>query len=156
MADILDLNTIPAKGNENITLTGGCFDILHPGHLKFLQKAKELGGKVYVLLESDESIKQIKGDNRPVNNQSARALALSKLEFVDFVICIPQFKNDSDYFSLVKRLKPDIIAVTRGDPLIKKKSEQAKVVGGKVVEVTNRIKKYSTTKILKNERNRKQ
>ena len=73
---------IKQKG-EKIILVGGCFDILHTGHIKFLKSAKELGGKLLVALESDESVKRSKGEKRPVNNQKERANILSNLPSVD-------------------------------------------------------------------------
>ena len=68
---------------KNIVLVGGCFDIVHLGHLIFLEKAKAKGDILIVLLESDENIRKNKGQNRPINNQEDRALFLSKLKMVD-------------------------------------------------------------------------
>lgn len=134
---------------QKIILTGGCFDILHAGHIEFLGKAKKLGGVLFVLLESDVTVQKIKGKDRPVNKQGDRAKILSSLFMVNHVVPLPYFKTDKDYFSLVTKLKPDIIAVTRGDPYIKKKGQQAKLVGGVVIEVMSKKEDYSTTQTIK-------
>lgn len=137
------------QSGKIIVLAGGCFDILHRGHLEFMEKAKNQGEILTLLLESDESTKKHKGGNRPVNKQEDRAYVLSKLEMVDFVICLPFLKNDQEYFDLVEKIKPDIIAVTGNDKRKREKTLQAKRVGAKLIEVIKLNKKYSTSKILK-------
>lgn len=131
-----------------IVLVGGCFDILHAGHSKFLEKAKKQGKILFVLLESDESVKKRKGENRPVNSQNTRAQILASVPYVDYVLPIPLFINDKDYYKLTNQIKPAIIAVTENDPLLKVKQDQAKMVGGKVVEVIKRIPNLSTTSLI--------
>lgn len=133
---------------RSIVLVGGCFDILHFGHIKFLEKAKKEGDVLIVALESDENIKRLKGKGRPIHFQKKRAEMLAALEFVDFVICLPFMKSGNDYLDLVKKVKPDLIAVTRGDPKLKNKSIQAKVIGAKVKIVSNRLKTFSTREII--------
>ena len=140
-----DISTIKQKGP--IVLVGGVFDILHKGHIEFLSKSKRLGKSLIVMLESDESVKKRKGENRPVNTQLQRAKTLSTLSCVDFILPIPFLKTDLEYYGLVKKLEPDIIAVTKSDPAYNKKVEQAKMVGGKVVEVIKRLP-YSTTDLI--------
>lgn len=134
---------------KKIVLVGGCFDILHPAHIEFLRKSKKLGDILVVLLESDKKIKHIKGSQRPINLQGDRALKLSSLPVVDYVICLPFFKKDSDYEILVKSLEPDIIAVTIGDTILELKRKYAESVGGKVIEVMARKRNYSTSKIVR-------
>lgn len=155
MKKILTYSNLPneiekIKAQGSIVLVGGCFDILHAGHKEFLKNAKKLGNVLLVLLESDESVKKRKGENRPVNTQNARATILTALESVDYVIPIPTFKHDQDYYKLTKLLEPAIIAVTENDPLLKVKQDQAKMVGGKVVEVIERIPNKSTTQLVQN------
>ena len=140
-----DIHTIKQKGS--IVLVGGVFDILHKGHIEFLSKSKRLGKSLIVMLESDESVKKRKGENRPVNTQLKRAKTLSTLSSVDFILPIPFLKTDLEYYGLVKKLEPDIIAVTKSDPAYNKKVEKAKMVGGKVVEVIKRLP-YSTTDLI--------
>jgi len=129
-------------------LVGGCFDILHFGHISFLKKAKSLGNYLVVALESDKNVKRLKGTDRPIHSQSQRHEILISLEFVDEVINLPDNMSDTDYLELVKNIRPAIIAVTQGDPILAKKQKQAKAVRAKVVEIAN-IKVPSTSKIAK-------
>lgn len=136
------------KQSKTIVLVGGCFDILHQGHLIFLEKAKTQGDYLFVALESDTNVKRLKDNGRPINKQGLRAENLAKLDKVDYVISLPTFTTDRAYFAFTKHLSPDIIAITEGDPKEKEKQRQATAVGGRVVVVTKYIKKYSTTKVL--------
>lgn len=133
--------------NKNIVLVGGCFDIFHYGHLKFLEKAKQHGDFLVILLESDDFIKKYK-NRSPIHNQNERAEILASLNIVDLVVKLPLLKKDDDYFKIVKLIRPKIIAVTRGDSQLKNKQKQAKEVGGKVKIVIPLLKKFSTTKIV--------
>lgn len=131
-----------------LVLVGGCFDVLHPGHIVFLQKAKKAGSHLLVLLESDQKIRQLKGAGRPVHTQKERAKNLSAIKAVDFIVCLPWLKSDSEYDELISKIKPDIIAATKGDTGIEHKKRIAKKVGAKLVYVTKKIGQYSTSKIL--------
>jgi FAD synthetase len=136
------------KNNKKIVLVGGCFDVLHLGHVTFLDKAKKLGNKLVVLLESDENIKKDKGNNRPINNQKNRAKMLMSLKAVDQVIRLPEMKTNKEYFDLVKKIKPSIIAITDGDKRFLQKKEQAKIVGAKLVKVIKLIPHQSTSRVM--------
>lgn len=138
-----------SKNNKKLVLTGGCFDILHAGHIQFLKKAKAAGDSLIILLESDEKVHKLKGEGRPVNSQNDRASILSNLSFVDYVIKLPYFSNDSDYRLLVKQLEPAIIAITAGNTIYDWEKEYINEAGRKIVEVMNRDKTYSTTKIAR-------
>ncbi len=129
-------------------LVGGCFDVLHPGHVIFLEKARKEGDFLIVLLESDEKIKQIKGKNRPFFNQKERASVLRGLKFVDQIIMLPFLKSDGDYEKIIKKLKPDIIAATKGAPDNFHKERIAKLIGAKLKIVSKIIGDYSTSRIL--------
>lgn len=131
-------------------LVGGCFDILHNGHLKFLEASKKQGDILIVALESDESVRRLKGKGRPINNEKTRTENLIKTGFVDNVIILPNLKTDNKYLQLVKNVSPDIIAITAGDPQINNKKYQAGLIGGKVKIVINRLPNFSTTEIIKN------
>jgi rfaE bifunctional protein nucleotidyltransferase chain/domain len=148
MKKILKVTQIDGIKDQKTTLVGGCFDILHFGHLEFLKKSKNLGNSLVVLLENDENIKNLKGKNRPLNNQIVRAENLSKIEEVDYIIMLNTPNHPDYYTDIVKSLKPAIIAITKGDPLTQIKKGQAELVGGKVVEVIKRNPKHSTSKIL--------
>jgi len=125
MARIVNLRELttflPKKSPGRIVLTGGCFDILHIGHVRFLSEAKEMGDYLVVLLESDKNVKKLKGESRPVFIQKERAEMLSALGSVDLIVLLPMIENDSDYLNLVTKIKPDVIAVTENDPHIEKK-----------------------------------
>ncbi|HPT66078.1 MAG TPA: adenylyltransferase/cytidyltransferase family protein [Candidatus Woesebacteria bacterium] len=133
---------------EKIVLVGGCFDILHLGHVIFLEKAKALGDKLIILLESDKNIFENKGKNRPINNQKNRATFLSKLRMVDEVVKLPYMKSDDDYWKLIKEIKPDIIAISENDKNLDKKKRQAEEIGAKLVKVTKIIPHQSTSRII--------
>lgn len=133
--------------NKKTVLVGGCFDVLHFGHITFLQKAKETGDILVVALESDSFIIDTK-KRKPVHSQDERAYILTALKMVDYVILLPRFNKDTDYNTLVQKIKPSIIAVTAGDPAINKKREFASYIQATVVEVTPLLSTFSTTNIL--------
>jgi rfaE bifunctional protein nucleotidyltransferase chain/domain len=142
-----------AQGSR-IVLVGGCFDILHVGHLSFLEKAKEQGNTLIVLLENDSRIKKIKGLNRPINSQLNRATLLAALSIVDYVVTLPDHMTNELYDELILDIKPAIIATTQQDPNRIHKERQAKIVHGRVVDVVPKIENASTSRIaelLKNE-----
>lgn len=134
--------------NGRIVLVGGCFDVLHRGHVEFLQEAKKLGDVLFVLLESDETIKKLKGEKRPIHTQEDRAQILAGLRAVDRVIMLQSHLTDSDYSKLVNSIKPDIIAITEGDPIEEKKAKQAASVGGNLY-IIEKKGDYSTKGIIK-------
>ncbi|MBI3315244.1 MAG: adenylyltransferase/cytidyltransferase family protein [Candidatus Omnitrophica bacterium] len=123
-----------------IAFTNGCFDLMHLGHVRYLQKAKK-GNRVLVVgLNSDQSIRRIKGPSRPVIGQKSRAAVLAALESVDFVVIF----NQNTPYDLIKAIRPDI--------LIKGADWKGrKIVGtdmaGKV-ELIAYIRGFSTTRIM--------
>ena len=119
--------------------TNGCFDILHRGHVEYLRQSKGLGDRLIVGLNSDSSVRRLKGDSRPINNQEDRAALLKALRFVDEVVI---FDEDTP-LELIKRLRPDII--TKGGDY---KTED--VVGNDLAEVMiiPYLKQYSTTRTI--------
>ncbi|MBI4080888.1 MAG: adenylyltransferase/cytidyltransferase family protein [Candidatus Levybacteria bacterium] len=133
---------------KTIVLAGGCFDVLHQGHKIFLKQAKEKGDVLFVMLESDERIKSIKGKGRPINTQSQRAEALSDLPEIDYIIMLPILRNNTDYDEMISALKPAIIATTKGDPYRFHKERQADHIGALVCDVTDRIPEYSTSQLI--------
>ena len=137
---------LPRKSEGRIVLTGGCFDILHIGHVRFLSEAKGMGDYLVVLLESDRNVKKLKGKYRPVFIQKERAEMLSALRSVDVIVVLPIMENDNDYLNLVTKIKPDIIAVTEDDPHIEKKRRQAKKVGAMLKQISL-TKTFSTSKL---------
>lgn len=148
---IVDFETIEKIANElkaenkKIVFTNGCFDILHIGHVKYLQKAKALGDKLIVGVNSNDSVKRLKGPARPVNDEYDRAYLLASLEVVDYVVI---FEEDTPY-ELIKKVKPDI--------LVKGADYKGKVVVGsdiaKEVRLIDFVDGKSTTNIIKKVRN---
>lgn len=127
---------------KKIVFTNGCFDILHEGHIKLLDHAKSLGDILVVAINSDSSVKQLKGKDRPINDVKTRARNLYDLKIVDH-ICI--FEEDNPYNS-IRALQPHII-VKGGD------YKEEDVIGGDLVDevvIFPYIKGFSTTEIIKN------
>lgn len=133
--------------DQKKVLIGGCFDVIHFGHIEFLKKAKEQGEILIIALESDEFIKTRK-KRKPVHTQDERAAILSSIKYVDLVVKLPYLEKESDYISLVSKIRPSIIAVTEGDKLLENKRRQAVGVGAEVMEVTPVIRDFSSSKII--------
>jgi len=131
---------LKGKKNKNIVFTNGCFDILHTGHIKYLEISKNYGDILIIGLNSDESIRRIKGDDRPINNEQSRAYMLNALEFVDYIII---FNEDTPY-NLINQINPDII--TKGADYSKEKVVGADIV--KDVKLINLFDQQSTTKLI--------
>lgn len=127
--------------NKRIILVGGCFDVFHYGHLVFLKNSKAHGDMLVVLLESDGAILK-KKKHKPVHSQIERAEILAAIEFVDYVIQIGPYEKYEEYMELVRKIKPAVIAVTKGDPQLDNKKKQAEAVGGEVIVVTDLVKKF--------------
>lgn len=132
---------------KKIVLVGGCFDIFHFGHFKFLQSAKKYGDILFIALESDKRVSNLKGSDRPITPQPARAEILSSFPFVNYVILLSDNMDNKSYSKMTIELKPDIIAVTQGDQNIDKKQKQANATGAEI-KVVSFVKTPSTSKIL--------
>ncbi len=104
---IIDYKSFIKKNlqNKKVVFTNGCFDILHTGHIKLLKEAKSLGDILIVGLNTDYSIKKLKGDKRPIKNEKTRSIILESIKFVDFVILF----NESSPIKLIKKIKPDVL-----------------------------------------------
>lgn len=108
---------------KKVVFTNGCFDILHVGHIHYLRKAKKLGDILVVGLNTDRSVRQIKGEKRPIVPQKDRAEVLAALEFVDYIVLF----EEPDPFSLIEKVKPTILVKGADWP-------KDKIVGRDVVE----------------------
>ena len=110
IVELDELCNILAGTNKKIVFTNGCFDILHVGHVQYLREAAQLGDILVIGLNSDASIKRIKGEDRPINKEQDRAEILAALEFVDYVVL---FEEDTP-INLIKAIKPNVL-VKGGD-----------------------------------------
>lgn len=130
--------------NKRIVFTNGCFDILHPGHTDYLSKAKILGDILVLGLNSDASIQRLKGTSRPIQNLEARALVLSALASVDFII---SFEEDTP-LQLIQAIQPDVL-VKGGDYTEENivGAEEVKSKGG-TVSIIPFLEGYSTSAIV--------
>lgn len=131
---------------RKVVFTNGCFDILHYGHISYLAQARQLGDVLVVGLNSDDSVKRLKGPSRPVNNQEARAFVLAALEMVDYVVI---FEEDTPY-NIITKVKPDIL-VKGGDYEIDNivGGDFVRARGGKVLTIPFEDG-FSTSSILEN------
>ncbi len=136
------------KEGKKIVFTNGCFDIIHAGHVDYLEKAKALGDVLVVGLNSDESIRRIKGPERPINIQEHRKRVLEALKPVDLVII---FDEDTPE-RLIKEIKPDVL-VKGGDWKIENivGADFVKSYGGEVKTI-DFVYDISTTKIIQKAR----
>lgn len=148
---ILDLKTLGNRLSmwrlfkNKIVFTNGCFDILHRGHIEYLSQARDRGDILIIGLNSDASIKRIKGEGRPVQDETSRTLLLASLRFVDVVVL---FDEDTPY-ELIKIVLPDVLV--KGGDYSENTIVGADIVkanGGEVVTIPI-IAGYSTSKILK-------
>ncbi|EMI4801191.1 D-glycero-beta-D-manno-heptose-7-phosphate kinase [Campylobacter lari] len=126
--------------NQKIVFTNGCFDIMHYGHIKYLEKAKKLGDILVVGLNSDESVKRLKGNSRPINLEFQRACMLASMYFVDYVVI---FNEDTPY-ELIEFLKPDVLV--KGADYKDKEVVGSNLV--KKVELIDFEDGFSTTNII--------
>jgi len=132
------------KTEGEVVFTNGCFDILHLGHVDYLEKARALGSRLIVGLNTDASVKRLKGPTRPVVDENARTRVMASLAFVDAVIL---FDEDTP-FDLISFIKPDILV--KGDDYTIDKIVGADVVmeNGGEVKTVPLVKGYSTTDVI--------
>ncbi|MGC9188907.1 MAG: D-glycero-beta-D-manno-heptose 1-phosphate adenylyltransferase [Sulfurihydrogenibium sp.] len=142
--EYMDIIEKVRKEGKKIVFTNGCFDIIHAGHVDYLEKAKSLGDFLVVGLNSDESVRRLKGKDRPVNPQEHRKKVLSALKPVDLVII---FDEDTPE-RLIKEIKPDVL-VKGGDWKVENivGADFVKSYGGKVLTI-DFVYDTSTTKII--------
>lgn len=134
------------REGKRIVFTNGCFDIIHLGHIHYLREAKSKGDVLIVGLNSDESVKRIKGEKRPIMPEEERAEILASLEMVDFVVLFDEPVPDE----LIKIVRPDV-HIKGGDyasPDELPEAELVRSLGGEVV-IAKEVKGKSTTNIIK-------
>lgn len=137
-------NFLHENKGKKIVFTNGCFDILHRGHVSYLTEAKKLGDLLVVGINSDASVKRLKGDDRPINNEKDRQYVLSQLKAVDFVEI---FEEDTP-LSLILKVRPQVL-VKGGDWKINQIVGAKEIIadGGEVFSL-NFVDGYSTTNII--------
>ena len=129
---------------EKVVFTNGCFDLLHLGHVDYLEKARALGDYLVIGLNTDDSVSRFKGPERPLQDQNSRARVLAAMKFVDLVV----FFNEDTPLNLISELAPDILV--KGSDYLAENIVGADVVkkaGGKV-ETIDFVPGYSTTRIV--------
>jgi D-glycero-beta-D-manno-heptose 1-phosphate adenylyltransferase len=132
------------RNGRRVVFTNGCFDLLHPGHIRGFEQARQLGDALIVGLNSDSSVRQLKGPERPVIPEQERAEILSALEAVDAVVIF----NDRTPREVIARLLPDVLVKGGdwpGDRIVGR--EEVEAAGGRVVSIPL-VPGYSTTTIL--------
>ena len=132
------------KDGKTFVATNGCFDILHVGHVRYLQKTKSLADFSIVMLNSDKSVKMIKGDSRPINNENDRAEILTSLKCVDYVVLF----EEKSPAGLLEKIKPDIY--TKGADYTMETLPEREIVTkcGIKVEFIEFVQGKSTTNII--------
>ena len=145
------INIVRKGQNEGKTyvVTNGCFDILHVGHVRYLQKTKQFGDYLIVMLNSDVSVKALKGEGRPINNEQDRAEILSALSCVDYVVLF----DEKSPAKLLENIKPDVY--TKGaDYTLETLPEREIVLRNNIkVEFIEFVQGKSTTNIIKKSKN---
>ena len=129
--------------NKKIVFTNGCFDIIHRGHVDYLSKAKDLGDILIIGLNTDQSVRNIKGNTRPIQDEQSRAIILASMQFVDAIV----FFSEPTPYTLIKEIQPDILV--KGADYKKEDIVGYDIVsqrGGKV-ETIEFIEGYSTSNI---------
>jgi D-glycero-beta-D-manno-heptose 1-phosphate adenylyltransferase len=133
------------RAGDSITLANGCFDLLHVGHVRYLGAAKELGGRLIVAINSDDSVRALKGEDRPLMPAEERAEILAALSDVDAVVIFPE----PDVRALIREIRPDIQA--KGTDYTSMNVPELDVViecGGRV-EIVGDPKNHSATEIIR-------
>lgn len=138
------------RAGEQIVLANGCFDLLHVGHVRYLRGAKALGGKLVVAMNSDASVRQIKGEGRPFMPEQERAEIVAALADVDAVVIF----DEPDVRALIREIRPDVQA--KGTDYTREsvpERDDVLAYGGRV-EIVGDPKDHSTTEMLAQLRNR--
>ena len=147
--EIIDIVRKGQAEGKSFVVTNGCFDILHVGHVRYLEKTKTFADVLIVALNSDKSVKSIKGESRPINKEEDRAEVLSALKCVDYVVL---FDEDSP-IELLLKIKPDVY--TKGADYTVETLPEAKPImeaGGRI-EFISFVEGKSTTSIIDKMRN---
>lgn len=129
---------------ERVVFSNGVFDLLHTGHITYLTKAAELGGRLIIGLNTDDSVKRLKGPERPVNDQSSRALLLAAMFFVDAIVL---FDEDTP-LDLITQLQPDILVKGADYTIDKIVGAKEVIANGGEVKTIEFVDGFSSTSII--------
>ena len=132
-------------------MTNGCFDLLHKGHVTYLNEARKLGDRLIVALNSDESVQRLKGSNRPIMDQDSRATVLASLSAVDWVIVF----DDDTPEALISELLPDILVKGSDYTVEQIAGAEAVLNNGGAVKLLSFVDGYSTTQAIQKISNNK-
>jgi len=130
--------------DEKVVFTNGCFDILHLGHIDYLEKARQKGTRLIVGLNSDASVKRLKGESRPINPEYARARLLAALQFTDAIVI---FEEDTP-LKLITTLLPDVLVKGSDYSIENIVGAKEVMANGGVVETIDFVEGYSTTQTI--------
>ena len=140
----------PTGQQHGLVVATGVFDIIHIGHLQFLQSARALGDELVVGLESDERVRRWKGPSRPIQTQEDRLQLVAALRVVDCVFLIEGNRVDPEFYAeLLRPLGARFIAVTADDPYLEPKRNAMQSIGVELAVVTPRIENYSTSRLVR-------
>ncbi len=146
-AKISTLEAFKRPIGDKIVLVGGCFDLIHKHHIDFLQKSRAMGNYLIVALESDDTIK-LKKSRNSINIQADRAKILSHIINIDEIVLLPKLTGYSDYLEMVKKIHPNIIAITEPDTQFQNKKKMADIINAKVAIAMILHNDTSTSKII--------
>jgi D-glycero-beta-D-manno-heptose 1-phosphate adenylyltransferase len=142
--------TEPAQDGSGLVVVTGVFDLLHIGHLRFLEAARALGDTLAVGVEDDERVRRWKGAGRPIQAQEDRCALLAALRVVDRVFVIAGERVDPEYYvELLRPLGARYLAVTADDPFLEAKRAALLKIGIELRVVTPRIENYSTSRLVR-------
>ncbi|GAA4835442.1 D-glycero-beta-D-manno-heptose 1-phosphate adenylyltransferase [Algivirga pacifica] len=132
------------KNNEKVVFTNGCFDILHLGHIDYLEKARHKGERLIIGVNTDESVQRLKGPQRPINNEYARSRMLAALAFVDAVILF----GEETPLELIQQIIPDILVKGNDYTIDTIVGADVVMTHGGTVETIELVEGFSTTSII--------
>lgn len=148
-AELTQLLKLRAQNGQSLTLVTGVFDVLHDEHRRFLLAAQELGDLLIVGLESDERVRQLKGEGRPVNTLDKRLANLRAWSIADLVFALPaDFAQSALRRQLLELIRPDYLAVSSHTPNLAVKKQLLKAVGGEVRVVRQFQPALSSSKLI--------
>jgi len=132
------------SNNMKVVFTNGCFDIIHRGHVEYLQQSKQMGDVLIVGLNTDESVKRLKGEGRPINDNESRAIVLSALRMIDAIV----FFDDDTPEQIIKNIIPDVLVKGSEYKLSEIVGADFVISNGGEVKTVEMINGYSTSIVI--------